>query len=452
MRVRTSALALAGVLALAGCGDTLIDHDAVVGILADPATCGEGQVICDGVCTTQTPGVCGASCRPCDAPPADATAICTPTGAGGHDGVCGFECDPGLLRCGSGCCPPALVAAGGEFSCAATATASGGQVHCFGAGDVGQLGNGVAGDRATSAELRGVAGVTALAAGGAHACAISGGATVCWGNGAAFGAAGSVLDPAAVPSLAGATALAAGKSHTCGIVGGQVRCVGAEAAAGGGSPALGGTALELAAGDGFTCAVVDVGAGSRQVKCWGDNAFGQLGTGSAGGAQTTPIAVANVSTAVLHVGAGARHACAGAEARDGFWCWGDNASRQLGAIAAGVYPSAQLSSKVTKPVLAISGGGHATCAMEDDGAWVLSCWSSDPLVAGGGVVTGEPNALPSAPRAGARYVFSAGAAHTCLVDVTLGPPRLKCFGSGARGRLGNGGTGSSPTPVPVVDR
>lgn len=443
----------AALLLLAACGDTLVDHRAG-DLLNDASGCGYGQVICGGVCTTQTASVCGSSCAPCGAP-ANATAICTPTGAGGHAGTCGFECDPGLLRCGSGCCSPALVAAGGEFSCASSTE---GDVHCFGAGTGGQLGDGAGADRALSAAVDPAltGSVTALSAGGAHACAVSSLGTLCWGTRAAFGLAGAAvaLEPVNVPALAGATAISAGRTHTCAIVGSEVRCVGAVAAAGGGAKTaagLGGTPLDVAAGDGFTCALVDEGAGARAVKCWGDDTYGQLGTGG-GGAQPDPVAVASVASTVAHVTAGARHACAGAEARDGLTCWGDNASHQLGTFPTAILP-ATLSGRVTKPILALSAGDHATCAIEDDGAFALSCWSSDPLVSGGSLNAGEPNHVgPTVPLSGPRPTVSAGAAHTCYVDASAAPAKLRCFGAGARGRLGSGSTADSATPVPVLDR
>jgi hypothetical protein len=450
-RLLPVAVTLAAAVAAGGCGETLVDH-AGVGVLSSAARCGDNQVVCDGACVTQTAAACGTACAVCPAAPANATEVCGTFGPGGHDGSCDFTCADGLLRCGAGCCAPALVAAGGAFSCASTTS---GEVHCFGAGDVGQLGNGAAADRATSAVLRGFAApVTALSAGDSHACAVSGGATLCWGNGAAFGASGAVLDPQVVPALAGATAISAGVSHTCGLVGGQVVCVGRAADAGGGSPALGGTALAVAAGDRFSCALVDQGAGSAAVKCWGVDTFGQLGDGLAGSASATPLTVGSglIASSVTHLAAGARHACAGTEtpaSRSALWCWGDNSAKQLGA-AAGALLGPTLNARVSKGILDLSGGGHATCALESDpggGGDVLSCWTSDAgLLA---VTTGEPIQIAAAP---SRYAFSAGGAHVCFVDALQSPARLKCFGAGARGQLGNGARSGSLAAVSVQDR
>lgn len=456
MRARplTVALTAAAAFVAGGCGETLVDHSGV-SILQSAATCGDGQIVCGGECVTQSVAQCGGCDAACPAAPANATMACTLQGPGGHGGVCEFTCDPGLLRCGSGCCAPALVAAGGSFSCATTTT---GEVHCFGAGDVGQLGNGATGNRATSAVLGGFsAPVTALSAGGAHACAISGGQTLCWGNGAAFGASGPVLEPQPVAALAGATALSAGVSHTCGLVGGQAVCVGRTADNGGGTPALGGTALAVAAGDRFSCALVDQGAGAAAVKCWGIDTFGQLGDGVSGSASATPLQVGAgvVDATVSRLVAGARHACAGAVApttnNQTLWCWGDNTSKQLGAVT-GTPLGPTLNDKVKKPILRLAAGDHATCAMEDDaggGGRALSCWTGDAVLLGASN-TGEPIHVTASV---ADYAFSAGGAHVCFVDTLQSPARLKCFGAGAQGQLGNGGTASSPlAPVLVVDR
>jgi hypothetical protein len=153
------------------------------------------------------------------------------------------------------------------------------------------------------------------------------------------------------------------------------------------------------------------------------------------------------------ISAGTRHACAGGSTNgQELYCWGSNAALQLGQLGTGIQsPTYFPDSALQRPVESVAAGGHATCAVvNDNGTHRPYCWSSDPLVSGGVNVNGRPNALPSSGAAG--FAFSAGAAHACYVDASAAPPRLACFGLGARGRLGHGSIADSATPVLVVDR
>lgn len=448
--MRTSLLAsLVLASALAACGDTLVDHrnTAIQDTGGGFACTDEAAVICGSDCLPQTVNRCGSSCQPCGAPLAGQTVSCTPIG--NHEGRCDYTCEPGLLVCATGCCPAALVASGGSFSCAATSVSDGGEVHCWGAGDQGQLGNGVAADRSTSSTVPGLSAVAGLAAGAAHACASSGGVTRCWGARAGFGGSGVASTPEVVAALAGAdpATLTAGGGHTCAIVSGSVRCTGA-ATAGGGTPALTGTALQVSAGDAFSCALVDV-SGARSVWCWGDGTFGQLGTGDSRAATAAPVAVTLPAT-VQHLDAGARHACASTDAQtDALLCWGDNTTKQLGDFAGTLLgPSVNL--RVKKPIVAVGAGGLASCAVEVDVGNVLSCWSTDAFVAGGPSLVGEPNQIAFGTPPGP---LSVGGSHACFVEAAVTPGRLRCFGHDEAGQLGDGGAAaSSANPVLVVDR
>ena len=82
----------------------------------------------------------------------------------------------------------AAVAAGGFYTCALTGA---GAAECWGDNGDGELGSGTRGDRWTAGDVSGLtSGVTAIAAGLTHACAVAGGAVRCWGDNA-FGELGN---------------------------------------------------------------------------------------------------------------------------------------------------------------------------------------------------------------------------------------------------------------------
>jgi hypothetical protein len=457
-------------VALTACGDSLVDHRNT-GVRdqtqAQPTTCGTNLVQCGTECRSQVVGdpgwVCGTACVPCAGTlPTNASQTCTPVGAGGHDGVCGFVCNPGYLTTAAGCSAPALVAAGGQFSCATAADT--GEVHCWGANDQGQLGPGVTGTASATAgkvNFAALTAVTALAAGPAHACAAAGGLVWCWGDATGWGGSASSATPVEVPALAGSTVLVAGARHTCGIAGGTLECAGA-LADGGGAPALGGSVLELAAGDGFTCALVS--GATPSVKCWGANDHGQSsGNGAAGAAVTSPAtipmpAASNAADVLVHVAAGATHACATTNQKNPadpvIFCWGDDTSHQLGKNGTGLSVNGPIKSNMAKLMsttapTVIDAGGVTTCAVKTDIGNNLQCWGGDAFAAGtnpSSFIAGELMDLSSLNPPGA---FSIGGGHGCIVDSA---GRLSCWGRGAAGQLGNSGVADSVPPVLVVDR
>ncbi len=98
--------------------------------------------------------------------------------------------------------------------------------------------------------------------------------------------------PVAVSGLtSGVTAIATGYSHSCAVINGGVKCWGdnANGQIGDGTTNERSTPVSVS---GLTSGVTSVIAGSRyscallntgKVKCWGDNSQRQLGNGSGGG-------------------------------------------------------------------------------------------------------------------------------------------------------------------------
>jgi len=94
-------------------------------------------------------------------------------------------------------------------------------------------------------------------------------------------------------------------------------------------------ATAVTAAEAHSCAALPDG----RAQCWGSNIFGQLGFGSLGAGGVTPVASTTAVTVrkagggyltdVDDVAAGGSHSCA--VTVDGTaWCWGTNASGELG--------------------------------------------------------------------------------------------------------------------------
>ena len=192
----------------------------------------------------------------------------------------------------------ALAEAGGAFTCFELEYR---YVACSGRNDWGQLGLGTTAPTTTPVLVPAIVQVGyAVAAGASHACAlVEPGLVRCWGRntdgqaGQAF-ALPRILEPQLVAGLAGISWLALGDAHSCALTtAGGVRCWGANSSgqlgAGAAAPSVSPTPLDvagmaggvssLAAGGAHTCAVK-----ARQAYCWGRNDVGQLGNGATGNA------------------------------------------------------------------------------------------------------------------------------------------------------------------------
>ncbi|PKN44154.1 MAG: hypothetical protein CVU59_12395, partial [Deltaproteobacteria bacterium HGW-Deltaproteobacteria-17] len=130
-----------------------------------------------------------------------------------------------------GCLDVTQIAAGGSHSCALI---SDGTVRCWGFNSFGQLGDGTTTNRLTPVQVTGLSNIKEVAVGNDHSCAISNnnGIVYCWGanNMGQLGDGTTIsrTSPTQITGLINASAIALGMQLSCALIStGTVRCWGA---------------------------------------------------------------------------------------------------------------------------------------------------------------------------------------------------------------------------------
>jgi len=274
--------------------------------------------------------------------------------------------------------------------------------------------------------------------------------------GLASGASSGIKARAAEP--ASVIAISAGGDHTCVLfAGGTIKCWGSNGGRLGNNALRNQTgspkpvpvteitdALQISAGSAHTCAVLSGGT----VKCWGQNEWGQLGTGGTE-ATAIPTAVIGITNAV-QVSAGAEHSCA-VLSNGKVKCWGNGGNGQLGDGHEYSTPVgdgwASLPVEVSGVTNAkqVSVGYEHTCSVLIDGK--IKCWGNGRNGQLGNGTTIDSLAPVEVSGITNATQVSAGYDHTCAL---LSGGEVKCWGNGASGQLGTGGTEASAIPVAVI--
>jgi alpha-tubulin suppressor-like RCC1 family protein len=468
----------------------------------------------DGTIVSQPTGIdCGASCTELYVAGASVTLTATPLGAAVFDGwtgdcsgiTCQLTIDGPKNAIATFRIVPSIASpigvVSGAHNCAINST---GALRCWGYGSRGQTGYG------HTMTIGNTAGNTPLAAGDVpigtavtqvsvaeeHTCVVlKNGAVRCWGRGAegrlGYGNTNNLGGTSGTtPNLIGdvplggsARQVVTGVLHSCALLAtGNVRCWG-DGSAGqlgygntsdigddetpdsAGDVPIGAVVTQLAAGGGFTCALLSTGS----VRCWGANEFGQLGYGHTNRVGDTPgntPAIAGdalIGAPVVGIAAGHSHACAVLNTGN-IRCWGDGAFGKLGygntnnvGSTSANTPAIAGDVPVGAAVAQISASTWHTCAvLRTTGS--LRCWGSGSagcLGYGseahvGGASVSLPRDIGNVPTGGAITLVAAGYERTCAL---YGAGNIRCWGWNDVGQLGYGDTvqrGNTPSTVPSM--
>lgn len=351
------------------------------------------------------------------------------------------------------------IAVGGKHACAITH----GTLKCWGSNSFGELGDGTNTDRSIPTQVSGfTSDVYAVVAGEHHTCALRSGKVWCWGKNSAgqLGTGDTINSNVPVQLTAaalskGAQQLATHANHTCALTGGRAWCWGDNSMTQLGNMTAGGIATSpvqvmidagattpltsaqaVVAGHHHSCALVD-----GKVYCWGRNASGQLGN-NANVNSPIPVSVnepagPNPFTDVVSLTAGNNHNCA--RSSGNLYCWGDNSFGALGVGGGGDKWMPTQVSTLTATQL-VSASIHKGCAIANG---QLYCWGSNSHGQLGINNSSNQNAPQAvldpttlAPMTGVTAVAENGETTCAIVS-----GKVWCWGHNDRGQLGNG----SPT-------
>jgi alpha-tubulin suppressor-like RCC1 family protein len=305
----------------------------------------------------------------------------------GDDAALADSATPVLV---SGITTATQIAAGANHTCARLSDSN---VQCWGSDSNGQLGDSAAiADSATPVAVSGLTTAVSIGAGDRHSCAfISATSIKCWGaddvgqlgNGATTGNQGVPFAASGIASAADVVSGGPGSNHTCyRRSDNALRCFGSDSNGQlGNNTALANqvsrvtvsgvaNASAIRLGATHTCAMLT----DATMKCWGSDASGQLGEND-GSAVNEPVPiVASGVTSVSSLALGQNHTCY-RDTSSNVKCFGADASGELGngdPLAGS--EAADSVSGVTTATSIGSGGAHS-CIVLSTG--VVQCWGDN---------------------------------------------------------------------------
>ncbi len=347
----------------------------------------------------------------------------------------------------------------------------GDQARCWGFNYYGQVGDPAANYSYPSpiVPLGLGSGVNSIDTGNNNTCAIQGAQVKCWGQYGlgvlGNGASSASTTPFTVPGFSAATRVSTSAGHTCAIESPQLRCLGANSYGqlgdGSGQPQWQavpsttlntiGTIARVATNESTTCVRVTISV-ANSARCIGNDWLGQLGDDNAGstGANTVTQPVGMTSLVTQMTGSD-RVFCA--ERNDGLFCWGSNYQSRLGrGTDSSVEDSYGIPSNpigMTSNIGSIAVSSDHACAASMTN---LFCWGNN----GFGQSTGTSTAIVTSPTLSPITTVFGGEGQIAVSDGTTcaivsgSPRRIRCFGEGTSGQLGNGASANSTSAVTVT--
>jgi alpha-tubulin suppressor-like RCC1 family protein len=196
----------------------------------------------------------------------------------------------------------------------------------------------------------------------------------------------------------------------------------------------------MAGSEEFTCALMNSG----EVKCWGET-FLDVNNDGIDDSGNTPTTVTGIPQDIVAISAGGgKYACV-VSATSGVWCWGQNTSGQLadGSNVDRLIPVQATS--LPSSIKSLSTGSNHSCAVINTGG--VKCWGSNTFGKLGDGTTNNSNTPVSVlGLTGPAVSVSTGYHHSCALLVS---GATQCWGWNFGGQLGTGNNNDSSVPVTV---